>query len=475
MSDLDSSAPQNPLGFFKTLGRWDVALFSISAILVVDTLTSAASVGPSSISWWLITLIFFFIPYGLITAELGAAYPQQGGIYVWIRQAFGEQWGARTAWYYWLQNAVWIPTTYIAFAKIVSQLFAPDMQPFDLILISAVMTWLTVGLTIISMKIGKWLPNLGAFLKIAILAVIGIGAFIFARRSGVANDLSFVNILPRLDSGLAFLPIILFNLLGFELVSSAGEEMKNPQRHIPGATIFSGILVSIFYLVGTLGILLAVPVEQVGLISGVMDTLRVVLGESAVGSTLFLVLGITTLLTVLISAVTWAMGTNRVIAEAAAEGLFPSFFAELNPRSRTPLGATILTGLISTLVLMTYGFLSQTNEELFWTLLAFSTIILLLPYLALFPAFIKLRRTDPDRPRPFRFPGGSLIARLAAIVCEIIVALAIVLFFWTPGQPFDWSFALPVLIGVVVSILLGELFIWTGRRGRQQELEEEEF
>jgi amino acid transporter len=474
MSEMDLSASQSPSGFYRTLGRWDVALFSISAILVVDTLTSAASIGPAAISWWLITLVLFFVPYGLITAELGSAYPRQGGIFIWIRQAFGDQWGARAAWYYWFNNALWIPTTYLAFANIFSRLFFPDMQLFDLILVSNVMTWLTVGLTIISMRVGKWLPNLGAFLKIAIMAVIGIGAFIFAQRNGVANDLSLGAILPRLDAGLAFLPIILFNLLGFELVSGAGEEMKNPRRHLPGAIIASGALVTVFYMVGTLGVLMAIPTDRLGLLSGVMDTLQVVLGEGAVGTTLFTGLGIATLITVLVTAVTWTMGTNRVVAEAAAEGLLPSFLGELNPRNRTPLGATIITGLISTLVLLIYGFLAQSNEDLFWTMLAFSTVVLLLPYLALFPAFLKLRQVDPDTPRPFRFPGSNLFARIAAIVCEAFILLGIVLFFWTPGEPFDWSFALPVLIGLLVAILLGELFIWAGRRGRQSELEEEE-
>ncbi|MRR29970.1 amino acid permease, partial [bacterium] len=123
MAVSTQAAPGTPKGFKKVLRSLDMTLFTVCAILVMDTLAPSAAIGPSSISWWLITLVLFFIPYGLITAELGTTYPEQGGLYVWIKNAFGEKWAARTTWLYWINVALWMPSVYILFAGMFSQLF----------------------------------------------------------------------------------------------------------------------------------------------------------------------------------------------------------------------------------------------------------------------------------------------------------------------------------------------------------------
>jgi hypothetical protein len=115
-------------GFKRVLGKLDMTLFTVCAVLVVDTLAASALIGPSSLTWWLITLVVFFVPYGLMTAELGAAYPGEGGIQQWIQRAFGDRWAGRIAWYYWINVALWMPSAYILFAGMFAQLFWPDMS-----------------------------------------------------------------------------------------------------------------------------------------------------------------------------------------------------------------------------------------------------------------------------------------------------------------------------------------------------------
>lgn len=106
-----STTPQK--GFKKVLKTLDMTLFTVCAIIVIDTLAASASIGASTISWWILTLVFFFIPYGLVTAELGTTYTEQGGLYVWIKRAFGQKWAARSTWYYWINVALWMPSVYI--------------------------------------------------------------------------------------------------------------------------------------------------------------------------------------------------------------------------------------------------------------------------------------------------------------------------------------------------------------------------
>lgn len=451
-------------GFKKVLKTLDMTLFTVCAIIVIDTLAASASIGASTISWWLITLVLFFIPYGLVTAELGTTYTEQGGLYVWIKRAFGEKWAARSTWYYWINVALWMPSVYILFAGMFAQMFFPEMSLWLQIGIGILMTWITVWIGTITLEAGKWVPNIGAFIKAAIMLVLGIGGILYAARNGVANDLSLTAILPSWDAGLAFLPVIVYNFMGFELMSGAAEEMENPGKDILSAILTAGALIAFFYILATVGILLALPLDQLGLVSGIIDTLKAILGDSGIGGIAVMVLGIGALYTFLANMVTWTMGANRTAAEAANEGELPAIFGRLHPVNKTPVGAYLLTGVISTLVLVVYGFMAGSNEELFWTLFAFSSIIFLLPYLALFPAFLKLRATDTNAKRPFQIPGGMPLAATIAVICEIFIIQAILFFIWVPGQPIDWAYAVPVLVGVLVTIVAGEVLLWWSKK-----------
>jgi amino acid transporter len=449
----------NQKGFKKVLKTLDMTLFTVCAIIVIDTLAASASIGASTISWWILTLVLFFIPYGLVTAELGTTYTEQGGLYVWVKRAFGEKWAARSTWYYWINVALWMPSVYILFAGMFAQMFFPDMSLWAQIVIGVVMTWITVWIGTITLEAGKWVPNIGAFIKAAIMLVLGIGGIVYAMRHGVANDLSFAALLPSWDAGLAFLPVIVYNFMGFELMSGAAEEMENPGRDILSAILAAGALIAFFYILATVGILLALPLDQLGLVSGVIDTLKAILGDSGIGGVFVTILGVGALYTFLANMVTWTMGANRAAAEASGEGELPAVFGKLHPVNKTPVGAYVITGVVSTLVLVVYGFMAGSNEELFWTLFAFSSIIFLLPYLALFPAFLKLRGMDANIKRPFQIPGGMPLAALIAVVCKIFIVQAIVFFIWVPGQPVDWAYALPVLAGVLVTVVAGEILL----------------
>jgi glutamate:GABA antiporter len=460
------TAPKNT-GFKKALKIFDMTLFTVCAIMVVDTLAASASIGWSSITWWIITLVLFFIPYGLITAELGSTYPEEGGIYIWIKHAFGQKWAARSTWYYWINVALWMPSVYILFAGMFSQMFFPDMSLWMQIAIGIVMTWITVWIGCITLETGKWVPNIGAAIKVILMLVLGIGGIILATKNGVANEVSFHAMLPTWDAGLAFLPVILYNFMGFELMSGAGDEMQNPKRDIPIAIIVAGVLIAFFYLLSTTGILMALPIDQLGLISGIIDTLKAILGDTGIGGVFVTILGVGALYTFLANMVTWTMGANRTAAQAADEGELPAIFGKLDPVNKTPVGAYLITGVVSTIVIILYGFMAGSAEDLFWTLFKFSSIIFFLPYLLLFPAFMVLRKKDASINRPYKMPGGELFAKIAGIVCEIFIIQAIVFFLWVPGQEASPD-TITVLIGMFLTILVGEvILISSGKRKKE--------
>ncbi len=104
----------------RALRMFDMILFSVCAILLLSQVTLTAQIGPSAIVWTVLMIVLFFLPYGLMTAELGSTYPDTGGIYSWIVRAFGNRWGTRVSWWYWLNVALWVPSVYLMFSVVLS-------------------------------------------------------------------------------------------------------------------------------------------------------------------------------------------------------------------------------------------------------------------------------------------------------------------------------------------------------------------
>jgi len=406
-------------------------LFSVCAILTIDTLPSAASMGVAWFSWWAITMVVFFIPYGLITAELGAAWPGEGGVYVWVREAFGPRAGSTVAWLYWINNAYWIPSVYLIFAGTFEEIFLRRRSIWQEAGIAIVLTWLTVGVGIVRLEVSKWLPNVGAVVKVLIflaLGALGFGSLLAGRPP--ANDFSFSSFLPKWNDSLAYLPVLLYNTFGFELASSAGAEMKDPRRDVPRVIFLSGIVIAAVYALGVAGILLAVPIGKLSIVTGTWDALAV-LGRQwgRAGDAAVFLLGLGFLYACIANIVTWSLGANRVAAVAAEEGVLPAALGRLHPRFKTPWVAFVVMGFVSTALLVGNALLSDSQSNIFWMTFKLSGLCLLLCYLLVFPAFLVLRRRRPDHPRPYRAPGGPAMAMVAAWVCTLYIAGASVLFF----------------------------------------------
>ena len=414
--------------FDRVLGRLDPLLFSVCAILTIDSLATAASMGVSWFSWWIITMVVFFVPYGLVTAELGSAWPGEGGVYLWVREGLGHRWGALTAWVYWINNAYWIPAVYLVFAGTFHSIFLKGRlgPAFDSGAgatwleagIAIALTWLTVALGVVRLEVSKWVPNVGAVVKVAIF--LGLGAlgvqFLLSGRTP-ANDFSLAQFVPRWSDGLAFLPILLYNTLGFELMSSAGEEMKQPQKDVPRVVLLSGALIGVVYMLGSLGILLVVPLDKLSLLTGTWDALAA-LGPQwgGAGEALTLVLGLGFLYSCIANVVTWSLGVNRVAAAAAEDRMAPAMLGRLHPRFKTPYVAFVIMGFVATGLLVGNALLSSNPQNVFWMIFKLSSLCLLLCYLAMFPAFLVLRYKQPEKPRPYTLPGGTPAAWIVTVV-----------------------------------------------------------
>jgi amino acid transporter len=458
---LAQASPAPPGGLERVLGRADLVLFTVCAILTIDTLATSAAMGVAWFSWWLITMTVFFIPYGFITAELGAAWPGEGGVYVWVREAFGPRWGSQAAWLYWINNATWLPSVYLIFAGTFEQMFLKKQSPWQEAGIAIVMTWVTVVIGIVRLEVSKWVPNLGAVVKALIFLALGLfGMSVFLRGKPPANEFSLSKAVPRWNDTVAYLPALLYSTFGFELMSSAGGEMKNPRRDVPRVILWSGALIAILYAFAIGGILYAVPLGKLSIVTATWDALAVMGREwGRAGDTAVFLLGIAFLYACVSNVVTWSLGANRVAAVAAEEGMLPAGLGRLHPRFKTPHLAFVWTGVVSTALLVGGALLSSNQSNIFWMTFRMTALCLLLSYLLVFPAFVVLRKKRPDQPRPYRVPGGPAAAAVASWVCTLYIFAACVLFFApspTSQEPLKEALVLGglTLVTIVVGVLL---------------------
>ncbi|MCP4890331.1 MAG: amino acid permease, partial [Planctomycetaceae bacterium] len=195
----------------KSVSMMGILLVAVSSILVIDTVAASAMIGPSAIGWWVLFFFVFFLPYGLVTAELGTTYKDEGAIVDWVNRAFGRAAAARTSWLYWVNYSLWIPAVYYMFAVIFGQLIGVQFGSFAIAIFATAMSWLTSYLATFDVERLTWIASIGAIFKSLIMVVLGMGGLYVGFTNGFANPFTLADTLPSFGDGATYLPIIIFN------------------------------------------------------------------------------------------------------------------------------------------------------------------------------------------------------------------------------------------------------------------------
>jgi amino acid transporter len=439
----------------KKVSLFKMVSFTVCGIVVLDTFVTPAVMGVSSITVWLLTAVLFFVPYGLINAELGAAYPEDGGIYLWVKRAFGEFQATLVAWYYWVNVAFWMPAVFIAFTTWFSLAFAPNLGTWPSAAITTAMCWVIVYIGIRGADLSVTMTNIAAVIKVAVLIVFGVLGVIYASTKGVANDFSLSSFAISFNyDTVAYSSAIVYNLLGFELISSIASQIKEPGKNIPKMTILAGILIAGLYIVGTFGVLVAIPADKLNPLDGFFYAIKELCSVFGSGQEVaFSIVIAATLLTLVSNMISWTLGGVEVLDEAEFTK-YTKILGHRHPKYDTPDYSYILMGVISTVLIVLNFSLGESANDAFWTILSFSFLVFFLPYLWLFPAAVKLRISDPDTPRPYKVPGGRLGLYIAAFMGFAFIAMCCLLLFFT-GKGFDPLYHGTLVIGTGLTTLFG--------------------
>jgi amino acid transporter len=449
------------------LDRFDTVFFLISAMVVVDTIGAIAIGGAQAFTWLVVLMLLFFLPSALASAELGAALPEEGGAYVWVRTAFGRFAGALTALFYWAGTPMWLggSVTVLAIA-VVERTFgglgAGGAYAFGALFVAAA----TAG-AIVPLRVGKWVPTSGAIGQIVLLVFFTATVAVYGARHGV-HGIPSGDLAPTLPVFIAVVPVLLYSFVGVELPCAASGEMVDPRRDVPVAIVRAGLCQAAMYAIPVLAVLLVVPLDHISSLHGLIDAMETVFTVYGGAAGLVGQLSAALLVWVLLaSGSAWIIGAGRAQAAACRDGAGPPALGRI-ARNGVPVRIGLASGALSLVVMgsdltLTGG----AGQRYFSAALTVAIAMAVLAYLLVFPAFVTLRIRRPDLERPFRVAGGRIGAWAVSILATGWAVLAAACLLWPATLPDGFAgerlqFELLVLAPVIAVAALGCLFYRLG-------------
>ena len=440
----------------------DVILSVICVVFVAEAAAPVASIGNSQYFWWGFMILAFLLPYGLIAAELGTAYAGDGGLYDWIHAAYPEgKWAARASWYYWINFPLWMASLAVMCPELLRDITGRQMGTIASLAVQLLFIWIVTLIACYPVCDSIVILNVSAVIKILLALLVGGLGVWYISRYGFVNDMSARTFLPSFDlTSLSYISVIIFNFLGFEVVCTFAGSMSEPKKQIPQSIVTGGIVIAAIYLFSAFGIGAAVDVREISVDSGLIDAVSLILGAD--GGVLVAVVALLFLVTLFGNMISWSMGVNSTAALAADHNDMPRIFAKRWAKNNMPVGSAVASGVVASGVCILGVLIEMVTPDssLFWSFFALNLVMLLLSYLPVFPAFLKLRRVDAKTPRPFRVPGSDAALRCIAYVPMALIIISII--FTAVPLSFDAetlkSF-LPITIGTILSAAIGEVLI----------------
>jgi len=457
----------------RVLGRWDLVLLFVVAVFNLNVVPSIAANGGVTVWLWMISLLLFFWPQGVAVIELAHRYPGEGGVYLWAKEMFGDFHGFLSGWCYWTNNMMYVPTIMLYFVGVSVFSLGPahsglaDSKSFALAASLALLVILVV-LNIVGLGVGKWINNiggLGTFIAGGLLIALGVIVWLRFGTSMTAADFR-IPANPRFV--LNSFGVICFGLVGLELASVMGDEIENPQKTLPGAVVWGGILSGALYIGTTLTLLIAVSKDQISVLQGIVQAVSHMSARVGIA---WIIAPFALMLSLSIAGIAsaWLGGSARIPFVAGLDSYMPDWLGKIHPRYSTPYAALIVHAVVSLiLVVINFSFTSAGVQETFQKLLSLAVVLQLIPFLYMFGALLRIA-ADSSFARG-RYSKGTLIA--AGLSGLLTTMLGITLAFF-PAQQITSLFSYEVWMfgGTLAFIGLAAFFFFIyGRRKAARKL-----
>ncbi len=456
------------------MGFWDVLLFNIATVLGPRWIAAAGHNGTSSISLWVIAAVFFFVPGALVINELSSRFPEEGGLYVWSKEAFGDFHGFIAGWTYWIYTVFYFPGLLLASASMSAYIFAGRGSELAqdrtfLLTVSLALLLVAVILNIIGLNIGKWLQNAGGVgTYVPLLMLAGIALLVYFKH-GSMTHFTWANMAPTWNwDTVNFWSQIAFAFTGLELVSSMSEEVRDPRRTLPRAVFGAGALIAFMYIAGTFAILTLVPAADLDPRSGVFHAIT--------AGAIVLKIGFVGVLAALLVSIGNAGGVGSTVAGIARvpfvvgiDRYLPQAFGKIHPKWKTPYISILVQAGVSGAILL-LSQINQTTRGAYQILIDAAIILYFIPFLYMFAGVIKLayRKDRASNEHAILVPGGIPGVWLMGGLGFVVVLVGIFVSLVPPGDAANkFSFEMELVVGTIVSILLGLILYWRGARAKK--------
>jgi glutamate:GABA antiporter len=384
-----------------------LALLNLAVMTSLRNLPIVSEYGFGSSFFYLLVAAIFLFPAGLISAELATGWTRTGGVYIWVREAFGPGWGFFAIWMQWIHSVPWFPAILSFSASALAFLFDPELANNKVYLVTCTLCgfW---GFTIFNyfgLKTSSWFSAIGVICGTIIpgILLIILGIIWIASGNPMQIEFSIGSLIPPMHDiqNLVFLTGLFLAFGGLEVSAAHAREVENPQKTFPRSILIAGIVSLLLYSVGALAIAIMIPKDKISLVSGLMEAFHLFLGHFHM-SWLIVPLGLMIVLGAVGELNAWILGPIRSMHATSKHGDLPPFFQKLNKHGM-PSHLLLFQAVIVTIAAFVF-LLMPSASSAFWILSAISVQLYLLMYIIMFLAAIKLRYSHPDVPRPYRIP-----------------------------------------------------------------------
>jgi glutamate:GABA antiporter len=436
-------------GLDRVLGRRDLILLFVVAVANLNLIPAVSSSGPVTLWLWLLALLCFFWPQGAAVTELAQKWPGEGGIYLWAKRSFGEPHGFMAGWCYWLSNVVYLPTVVLSCVGVAVYVGGPSTQKLaDSHLFTGVTSLLVIlillALNIRGLSLGKWINNLGALGTIGGAVTICALAALTLHQQKTAIHVSDLNVNFHDWRLIAAFGTICYSLVGLDLASIMGDEIRDPKKNLPISIFFGGLIAGLIYFGTTLSMLIAMPQKEIGVLSGVLQAISV-MGNHTGLIGIVAPLAFLECIAILGTASAWFSGAARLPFVAGVDRYLPPVIGRIHPRYHTPYVSLILFALLSCL-LISSSFLGVSVGEAYLTMLDLSVVLQLAPSAYMFLALLKHTHTHGAT-----LNAGKLYLTMNAVagLCATFIGLAVA---FIPSRQVGsiWIFEAKLIAGCLI-------------------------